>query len=282
MRAPARILLGSSALAAGAVMLALVSAIAVLAPWIAPYDPRAISPTSLEPPSTAHLLGTNDAGSDILSRLIWGSRTSLVVAACATALVLAIALVLGLTAGLRGGWVDIVLMRVTDVFLALPVVPLLIFVAALVAPSLGLSILLIGLLTWPETARIVRSQTLSLRDRGFVRSARGFGAGPLYVMRRHVIPALGPLLVVNLVQIAGVVIGIEAGLAFLGLGDPSAVSWGQELERALSHQSILIGSTWVWWLLPSGLALGYTLFSLLLIGMGLEPWFNPRTTRRRT
>ena len=277
----ARTVRRSPALAAGTVMLALVSAVAVLAPWIAPYDPRAISPTSLDPPSSGHLLGTNDAGSDILSRLIWGSRTSLVVAACATALVLAIALVVGLIAGLRGGWVDIVVMRVTDVFLALPVLPLLIFIAALVTPALGLSILLIGLLTWPETARIVRSQTLSLRNRGFIRSARGFGAGPLYVMRRHLIPALGPLIVVNLVQIAGVVIGIEAGLAFLGLGDPSAVSWGQELERALSHQSILISSTWVWWLLPSGLALGYTLFSLLLIGIGLEPWFNPRTSRAR-
>lgn len=269
----------SPALVAGTVMLSLLAVMALLAPWIAPYDPRAIGPATLEAPSSSHLLGTNDAGSDILSRLIWGSRTSLVVAVGATALVLAVALALGLTAGLRGGWIDLVVMRITDVFLALPVLPLLIFVASLATPALALSILLIGLFTWPEIARIVRSQTLTLRSRGFIHIARGLGAGPLYVMRRHLVPALGPVIAVSAVQMAGVVIGIEAGLAFLGLGDPAAVSWGQELERALSHQSILIGSIWVWWLLPNGLALAYTLFSLLLIGVGLEPWFNPRTSR---
>jgi peptide/nickel transport system permease protein len=269
----------SPAFLGGAAMLSVVGALAVLAPWIAPYDPRAIPGRGLESPSSAHLLGTNDAGSDNLSRLIWGSRTTLFVAVAATALVLVIALALGLTAGLRGGFVDLVVMRITDVFLALPVLPLLIFVASLATPALTLSILLIGLFTWPPIARIVRSQTLSLRSRGFIRCAQGFGGGPLYVMRRHLVPALGPLIAVNVVQMAGIVIGIEAGLAFLGLGDPSAVSWGQDLERALDHPSIYIGSIWTWWLLPSGLAIGFTLFSLLLIGVGLEPWFNPRTSR---
>lgn len=275
----ARTLRRSPLLPVGVLMLAMVASVAVLAPWIAPYDPREISPTSLEAPSSAHLLGTNDAGQDNLSRLLWGSRTSLLVAVSATTLVMVIALGLGLTAGLRGGLVDLVVMRITDVFLAVPTVPLLIFISALLVPSLVLSIFLIGLLTWPEVARIVRSQTLSLRTRGFIHSARGFGGGRLYVMRRHVIPALGPVIAVNVVQMAGVVVGVEAGLAFLGLGDPAAVSWGQELERAISHQSILIGSLWAWWLLPTSLALVFTLMGFLLVGVGLEPWFNPRAGR---
>jgi len=279
MRRFGRSLRRSPALLAGTVMVSLLAAVALLAPWIAPYDPRAISRTSLARPSSAHLLGTNDAGSDILSRLIWGSRYSLFVAVGATSLVMVIGLALGLSAGLRGGFVDTLLMRVTDVFLALPVLPLLIFVAALLVPSLTLSVLLIGLFTWPPVARIVRSQTLSVRNRGFVRSARGFGAGPLYIIRRHLVPALGPLIVVNIVQMAANVISIEAGLAFLGLGNPAAVSWGQDLQRALGHQSILIGNLWLWWLLPVSLALIFTLTGLLLMGIGLEPWFNPRLGR---
>lgn len=271
----------SPPLLVGAIMLATVAGLAVLAPWITPYAPRAISKASLEAPSSAHPLGTNDSGQDILSRLVWGSRSTLLVAVSATALVMAIALLLGLTAGLRGGSVDIVVMRITDVFLALPILPLLIFISALLVPSVTLSVLLIGLFTWPPVARIVRSQTLSLRTRGFIHSARGFGAGQLYLMRRHLAPALGPVIAVNIVQMAATVVAIEASLAFLGLGDPAAVSWGHDLERALGHESILLGSIWAWWLLPTSLALIFTLFGLLLIGIGLEPWFNPRLVGSR-
>ena len=273
----------SPALLAGTIMLSLLAAVAVLAPVLAPYDPKAIDrgPPRPSTPSPGHLLGTNDAGSDTLSRLLWGSRTSLVVALGATALLMAIALVVGLSAGLRGGLVDIVLMRITDVFLAVPVIPLIIFISALAPPTLLTSIVLIGSFTWPEVARVLRSQTLSLRTRGFVRCARGFGGGSLYVMRRHLVPALGPVIVVNVVQMAAVVVAVQAGLAFLGLGDPSTVGWGQELDRALSHDSILVGSLWAWWLLPTSVALVFTLFALLLTGVGLEPWFNPRLRRTR-
>lgn len=263
-------------------MISLLVLVAVLAPWISPYDPRALSRTALKPPSWSHLLGTNDAGADNLSRLIWGSRTALVVAASATTLIFVLGLVIGLTAGLRGGLVDTAIMRVVDVFLALPLLPLIIFIAALAGPSVKLSILLIGLFTWPGVARIVRSQTLSLRSRGFIDCARGFGAGPLYVMRRHLIPALGPVIAANLILVAGAVVAIEAGLAFLGLGDPAAVSWGQDLNRAATHQSIRTGTIWVWWLLPIGGALTFAIFGITLIGMGLEPLFNPRTSRART
>lgn len=277
---PAR-LHGRPMLVVGIAIVGVFAAVAVLAPWLAPYDPRALSGDSYERPSAAHLLGTNDAGSDIFSRLVWGSRTSLIVVVCATALVLSIGLAVGLIAGLRGGFADTAAMRVVDVFLGLPILPLLIFIAALAGPSLTLSILMIGLFTWPQTARIVRSQTLTLRKRGFIASAQGFGGGPLYVIRRHLIPALSPVVAANLVFVAGLSITIEAGLAFLGLGDPVAVSWGADLSRALTNQQIYLGSLWLWWLVPGGLALTLAVVGFTLIGVALEPQFNPRSGRAK-
>ncbi len=281
MRALARAVRGAPLLTVGVVMVALLVALALLAPVISPYDPQAIVGDAFERPSSAHLLGTNDAGSDIYSRLLWGSRTTVVVAVSATALILAIGVAVGLTAGLRGGFVDTALMRVVDVFLALPVLPLLIFIAALAEPSLTLSIFMIGLFTWPQTARVVRSQTLSLRSRGFVDSARGFGAGPLHVMRRHLVPALGPVIAANLVFVAGLAVAVEAGLSFIGLGDPSAVSWGAEINRAVQNPQIALDSLWVYWLLPAGLALTVAILSFTLIGVALEPRFNRRSNLAR-
>ena len=276
-----RSLRASPLLAAGVLIVVALVVVGALAPWIAPYDPQAITGDAFEPPSSAHLLGTNDAGADIFSGLVMGSRTTLVVAAAATALILVIGITVGLTAGLRGGLFDTALMRVVDVFLALPVLPLLIFIAALVGPSRTLSILMIGLFTWPQTARLVRSQTLSLRKRGFVDSARGFGAGPLHVMRQHLLPALGPVIAANLVYVAGLAVIIEAGLAFIGLGDPAAVSWGTMLNRAIENPQIYIGSLWLWWLLPAGLALTFAVLGFTFIGVALEPRFNPRWGRSR-
>jgi len=266
-------------LAVGVAMLSAVVGVGVLAPWIAPYNPRTLFDNAYESPSGAHLLGTNDSGADILSRLVWGSRTTLLVAAGTTALVLLIGVALGLTAGLRGGLVDAAVMRLVDVFLGLPVLPLLIFVGALAGPSLSTSIVMIGLFLWPQTARIVRSQALSLRNRGFVGTARGFGGGPFYVIRRHLIPALGPVIAANMVFVAGIAVAVEAGLSFLGLGDPAAVSWGAELQRAVTDSQIQLGSLWVWWLLPFGLALTFAIFGFSLIGVALEPRFNPRWGR---
>ncbi len=279
MRGLANALRRSPMLLAGVLMVVSFAAVGVFAPWIATHDPRAVTGDSFESPSRAHLLGTNDAGADIFSRLVWGSRTTLVVAVVATALILFIGVAVGLTAGLRGGVVDTVMMRVVDVFLALPVIPLLLFVAALASPSLTLSILMIGLFMWPQTARLVRSQTLTLRSRGFVANARGFGAGPAYIMARHLLPTLGPIIGANLVFVAGVAVTTEAALSFLGLGDPTAVSWGAEINRALDDAQIAIDSLWLWWLAPFGLALTLAILGFTLIGVALEPWSNPRGIR---
>ncbi|HEX2192926.1 MAG TPA: ABC transporter permease [Acidimicrobiales bacterium] len=276
MRGFLRWLHGSPLLLVGLVIVSSMVLVGVLAPWLAPHDPKAITGEPFESPSWRHLLGTNDAGSDNFSRLIIGTRTTLLVAGGSTALILAIGVAVGLAAGLRGGFVDTLLMRLVDIFLALPVLPLLIFIAASAKRSLLLSIFMIGLFTWPQTARIVRSQTLSLRRRGFMDSARGFGAGPLYVMRRHLVPALGPIIAANLVYVAGVAVTVEAGLSFIGLGDPASVSWGNDLNRALEDAHVYIGAIWAWWLLPVGVALTLVVLGFTFIGVGLEPRFNPR------
>lgn len=253
--------------------------VAVLAPYLAPYDPKKITGDALERPSSRHLLGTNDAGADILSGVVWGTRATLAVVVGATALVLAIGVALGLLAGLRGGLSDTIVVRLADVVLGLPILPLLIFIAVLAGPKRSVAILVIGLLGWPQIARVVRSQTLSLRTRGFVRAARGFGGGSWYVMRRHLVPALGPVIAANLTFVAGLAVTLEAGLGFVGLGDPTSVSWGAILNRALNQQELYVTSIWLWWLLPAGMAITLAILGFTFIGVGLEPRFNPRWSR---
>jgi len=260
-------------------MVAAVALVAILAPVVAPYDPQAVSGPSLVAPSNSHLLGTNDAGQDILSQLIWGARSSAVVAVLAAALAVGLGLAVGATAGLLGGWTDLVAMRVVDVALAIPGLPLLILVAALAGPSRTTVILVIGLTAWPGVARVIRSQTLALAGRGYIEAARGFGSGRFYVIRRHLLPVLAPLAAANFVYWASSAVVLQAGLAFLGLTDPSEVSWGSVLNRALGHQGIYFTSEWLWWVLPAGLAITVAAAGLAFLGVGLEPRANPRWRR---
>jgi peptide/nickel transport system permease protein len=202
-----------------------------------------------------------------------------VVALPAAAAAMAIGLAVGGLAGLVGGWVDVVVTRILDLFLALPVLPLLILIAALVGPSQIAVIVLIAAGAWPSIARVLRSQALTLAQRGHVRAARGFGAGPLYVLRRHLAPALGPMLVANFVYWAGTAIILQSGLAFLGLSDPTQVSWGGILNEALTHEGVYFTSEWIWWVLPAGLAIMVVSTGLAFLGLSFEPRFNPRWSR---
>lgn len=269
----------SAPLVAGVAIIAVIVIAAVLAPLLAPYDPQALTGTSLDPPSAQHLFGTNDVGQDIFSQLIWGARTSLVVGLAAPLLALVLGTVVGVGSGLVGGALDRVATRVLDVLLAVPVLPLLIVIAALVGGGRTTVILAIGLLGWPRVARVMRSPTLSLRQRGFVTSARGFGGGTPYLVRRHLVPALGPLIALRFVDIASIAIFLEAGLAFLGLGDSSTVSWGNMLNRAVAREGVYYTPLWTWWVLPAGLAITLFIVGLALVSLGLEPIFNRRTER---
>lgn len=265
---------------AGATVIGLVAVVGLLAPVLAPYDPQALSGDALERPSADHRLGTNDIGQDNLSGLVWGARSSLVVAVVAAAMAVLLATVIGAGAGLVGGWVDRAVGRGLDVLLAMPGVPLIVLVAALAGTSQLAVVLVVGLVGWPPLARLLRSQVLTLRQRGFVRAARGFGGGTGYVLRRHLVPALGPLLVTGFVEWAATAVFLEAGLAFLGLGDPTAVSWGNTLNRALVLPGIYFSGMWSWLVLPAGLAITVVVLGFTFVGVGLEPSFNRRWDRR--
>lgn len=266
-------------LAMGTVIVVVFVLVAVLASVLAPYDPRAIVGDSFSHPSSRHLLGTNDIGQDILSQVIWAARYSLTVAVSAASLAVVAGVLVGTLAGLLGGVADMVLMRLVDVFLGLPHLPLVILITALLGPNIGVLILVVALAGWAPMARTIRSQTLSLRERGFVQFVRGNGGGPLYLLRHHLGPAMGPLIVAHWVDWAGAAVFLESGLAFLGLGDPFRVSWGTILDRAFRHQGLFLGNLWVWWVLPAGLAITLAVIGFTLVGVGLEPVLNPRSKR---
>lgn len=263
----------------GAVLLVGLLAVGVLAPVIAPYDPHVLAGDALEAPSRRHLLGTNGIGQDLLSRVLWGARTSLTVALGAAVLAIALAVLVGVTAGLLGGLADTVAMRVVDVFLAVPGLPLLVLVAALVGANRLSLILLIGVIRWPEMARVLRGQTLTLRQRGYVAAARGLGGGLGWLVRRHLVPALAPLIVAGFITVAGLAVLMEAGLAFLGLSDPTAVSWGLILNRALAQPGLYFTPAWTWLVLPAGFAITLTVLGFTFLGVGIEPVLNRRWRR---
>ncbi len=266
----------SGLLAVGAGLVGLLVIMAVFAPLLTPHDPSATSGPVLERPSAEHWMGTDVPGRDIFAQLVYGARTSLAVALIGASLAIAGATIFGVLPALLGGHADAVSARVVVFLLAVPGLPLLILIGSLAGENNVALILVIGFIGVAPNARILRSQTLTLRQRGFVTAARGFGGGPLYVLRRHLVPGLGPFIVVGFVNWAGLSIALEAGLSFLGLGDPTGVSWGRTLNRALEQQSIYFSDMWTWWVLPSGIAVTLAVLGFTFVGVGLEPNFNPR------
>ena len=262
----------------GAVMLLVVVVMAVFAPWLAPFDPDAAERVTIDsiyaPPNATHWLGTDDAGKDVLSNLIYGARVSLLVGFFASFISLVIGGLVGLIAGFYGERVDTLLMRFTDILLVIPDLPLMIVLIALLGRGLDILILVIGILGWTGTARVVRAQTLSVRERKFVQRARAIGAGNFYIVRRHIFPLVFPLMVVNAVLVISAAILNESTLAFLGLGDPTRLSWGQMLNFAFRRGAMSAGAWWV--LAPPGFAIIWVVLSLTLLGNGLERIFNPK------
>lgn len=262
----------------GAFMLLVVVTMAMLAPWLAPFAPTASVRVTIDniyaPPNTAHWLGTDDAGKDVLSNVIYGARVSLIVGFFASFIALVIGGLVGLIAGFYGGRVDTLLMRITDILLVIPDLPLMIVLIALLGRGLDILILVIGILGWTGTARVVRAQTLSVRERKFVQRARAIGAGNFYIVRRHIFPLVFPLMVVNAVLVISAAILNESTLAFLGLGDPTRLSWGQMLNFAFRRGAMSAGAWWV--LAPPGFAIIWVVLGLTLLGNGLERIFNPK------
>lgn len=266
----------------GWVGLALVGGFLVLAasaPLLAPYGVHELAGDPLEAPSRAHLVGTNAVGQDLASQLLAGTQASLLVALVAGAGTLAVGAAVGMLAGWVGGATEAVLMRIVDVFLVIPRLPLMIVLAAYAGSSLWSIALIIALTSWPPGARVIRSQVLSLRSRAHLRAAVGFGARTLYVLRRHIVPEVGLILVAGFVLASERAVVLEAGLAFLGLGDPSRESWGGIMRDALDFSSLFLTSAWSWWLLPPIAAVSLLLLGLTFLGIALEERVNPRLAR---
>lgn len=245
------------------------------------YDPvKGMDPEILgtSRPSSRHPLGTDAWGGDILSQLMHGARTALVVAVVAATTSVAIGTAIGLVSGYYAGWVDAFLMRLVDVMLTLPLIPLVLIISAAIGRlSIWGVVLLIGFLGWPAVARVIRAQALSLRARDFVQSARAYGASDARIILRHIGPAVLPLSFVYMSFAANGAIFLEAALSFLGLGDPNTVSWGMMLQWCFKT-----GNTFraPYWMLPPGLSISALCFSFYLIGRGLDEIVNPRLRRK--
>jgi peptide/nickel transport system permease protein len=245
--------------------------LAALAPRLAPFAPLSMGKDSFRPPDTTYRMGTDDVGRDLLSGVLWGTRVSLLVGLLAASTSTLIGVVVGSLAGYYRGLTDDLLMRLTEFFLVIPRFFLVLIIVALFGSSIWNIILVIGVLSWPVTARLVRAEFLSLREKEFVEAVRAMGVPDLRIILRHLLPnAAPPIVVSGSLQIARAIL-MEAGLSFLGLGDPNQASWGVMLynaQRFLRH---------AWWTAAfPGLAIFLLVMGFNLVGDGLNDALNPR------
>jgi peptide/nickel transport system permease protein len=266
-------IMGSRPAQIGFVILFVMIVMALLASLVAPYDPHQQTQSSLLAPSMKHWLGTNHVGQDIWSRLVFGARTSLLVGFGVGVLATLLGTVFGVSAALIGGLYERIVMRLVDAFIVIPMIIVIILVAAYIKPSILVLIVLLALLSWQGGARIIWAQTLSLKEREYIAAARSFGARKFYIAWRHIVPALGPILLVDFIYGIRRAVFLEAGLAFLGISDPAMVSWGMMMRDALSFSYLTV---WQWWLLPTGIALSLTIVGLTFMGHAIEPIIDPR------
>jgi peptide/nickel transport system permease protein len=258
----------------GASILLVIAFCAVSAPLIAPYGLHTQVGPVFGRPSWAHPVGLDDGGIDMVTLLMWGARISLIVGFAATFVSMAIGGTVGVLAGYFGGKVDTILMRITDYFLVIPDVPLMIVVAAIWGPSLFHIVIVIGILLWTGTARVIRAQVKSVRERVYVKRARALGAGHIRIVVRHVLPQVAPLLIANTVLTVAVAIFDETALSFLGLGDPSRTSLGKVIENAFERAAISSGAWWA--IVPPGALVALIILGCSLVGGSMEDALNPR------
>jgi peptide/nickel transport system permease protein len=258
---------------AGLTVLVLFVLIAVLSPLLAP-DPKAQVGAVFEAPSGAHPLGTDGGGADMAKLLIAGARVSLIVGFAAAVVSALIGGSIGLLSGFFGGKVDTILMRFTDYVIVIPDVPLMIVAAALFGRSLTNIILIIGVIYWTTTARLIRSQVKSVRERVYVKRSRALGAGNARLISKHVLPQVAPLLIANTVLLVAYAIFAETFITFLGLGDPSLISWGRLIENAFTDDALL-NEAW-WAIVPPGVCVACVVLACTMVGQATEDSLNPR------
>ena len=262
----------------GLAVLVLFVAMALAAPLLADEAGlRAVNATANEPwapPSEFGPLGTDNLGRSVWTQLVWGSRISLLVGLAATLLAIVVGTVVGIAAGFYGGWIGAVLMRLTEWFLVIPFLPLAIALAAVLGPSIQNIIIVIGITSWPSTARLLRSQVLTLKERLYVDRSRALGASDAHLMGRHILPNVSGLILANTTLTVPIAILSETTLSFLGLGDPTRASWGKMLEEAF-QQGALTQEAW-WYYIPPGVCIVLVVLGFLLVGHAIEETLDPR------
>ncbi len=262
---------------AGLVLLGIFLALALAAPLLFSADQLKVTEATggvLAAPDASYPLGTDESGRSVLALVVWGARVSLLVGVAATVISMVIGTLVGIASGHFTGWSGSVLERLTDWFLVIPFLPLAIALATVLGSSLLNVIVVIGVTSWPGTARLVRAQTLSVEARPYLERARVLGGGHWHQMSRHVLPNVMPLVLANTTLTVAVAILSETTLSFLGLGDPFRVSWGSMLDSAFSAGAISSGA-W-WYLLPPGICVVIVVLAFTLVGRALENVLDPR------
>ncbi len=266
----------------GMVVLVIFALVAICAPLLVDSDgllrTRATG-LPLESPSSTYWLGTDEYGRSVLTLLIYGARVSLLVGLFATLISMVLGTVIGIASGYWGGWVGAVLFRLTEWFLVIPFLPLALVLATLLGGSLVTIAFVIGVTSWPGTALLIRSQSLSIIARPYMERARVLGAGDWHQMTRHILPNVMPMVFANTtLTVAGAILS-ETTLSFLGFGDPTRVSWGTMLDSAFTNGALTLGA-W-WFLFPPGICVVLVVLAFTLVGQSLEEIFNPRLRQRR-
>lgn len=266
---------GISPLRMGLILFAVILLTAIFAPLLAPYDPMDLTGDVLSAPGANHPLGTDPYGRDLLSRVIYGTRTSLIIGFLAAGISGAVGIIIGAVSGYFGGRVDQILTFVISIFDMTPVFFLILIVVALFGGSITNVVIVIGLTTWTANARLMRAETVSLRDRVFVQAAETIGEGKWRILLRHVIPnGIYPLIVNTTANISAAIL-MEASLSFIGLGDSNIISWGQIVFDGRSQ----LGSGW-WVSTFGGLAIVLTAWTFFLIGDGLNRYLTPKLQQK--
>jgi peptide/nickel transport system permease protein len=247
----------------------------------------------LQAPTAAHLLGTDEVGRDMLNLTVHGTRIAMVIGLLATVITVFLGGLIGVISGYVGGWLDTILMRISDFFLVLPTFVLALILTSMIREILGTGareifgirfgliaiVIVIGITSWSSTARIIRSQTLSLKERAFVDRARVIGAGNLHIMARHILPNVVNLIVANAVLVFAGAVLTETTLSFIGLGDPFQPSWGQILNAAETAGAAGLGA-W-WYFLPAGTCIVLVVLAFTMVGTAIDDVLNPRQRSRR-
>jgi peptide/nickel transport system permease protein len=268
------VLFGSRVAVIGLLVLLFFVVIAIIGPWIEPYSTTTQVGPVYAPPSGQHWLGLDDGGIDMLSEVIAGARVSMIVGFAGAAVAMIIGGGVGLLSGYFGNKTDIFLMRITDYFLVIPDVPLMIVAAAVFGRSTLNVVLIIGIIYWTSTARLIRAQVKSVRERVYVKRARALGGGHGRLVWKHITPQVAPLLVANTVLTIAIAVFAETYIAFLGLEDPSTISWGKLIQNSLSGGAIFHKAWWA--IIPPGLCVTIVILAATMMGQAMEDALNPR------